>query len=1006
MVAPFHSPVVCPVLIERVSELATLHTLIDQAKGGRGQVALLSGEAGIGKSRLVAETKAYAVAQDFLLLQGNCFQADLSCPYAPLLDLLRSSAAKQTVATLAADPAAFAREWHQLLPDIVHVPHDLAPLSSLEPKQEKHRLFTALAAFFTDQAAQRPVLLTIEDIHWSDDGSMEFLHYLAQRCPAHSLLILLTYRNDEVRPNLGHFLAQLDRERLAQEISLAPLTRGSVDAMLRAIFALPRSARLELPDSIYALTEGNPFFVEEILKSLITAGDIFYVDGHWDRKSLSEFRIPRSVQDAVRQRTDRLSESARRVLILSAVAGRRFDFALLQQLTQYDESQLLAVMKELISAQLVVEESEERFAFRHALTRQAIYADLLVRERKVLHRTIADTLERLYAPILDTYLADLAYHFYEAGAWEKALEYGQRAGEEAQAMYASRAAIEHLTRAIEAARHLGLTAPAKIYQGRGQAYEILGEFERACSDYEQALEIARSLHDRSAEWEGLIALGFLWSERDYARTGTYYQQALELARTIGDPLAVGHSLNRLGNWCVNVEQPQEGLRYHHEALATFRALNDQHGLAETFDLLGLASGLSGNCPQGVVYYQQAAALFEQLDDRKGLASALAQLASCAIGLYWIETLAPAITSFAELLPYGERALKIAREIGQRSGEAYAVDTLGLCYLCLGEYAQALEVVRKGLHLAEEIAHHQWLIVGHLGLGGLYFDLLSLTEARQHLEQALALAHEIGSRYWTCYASAILALAHIARQDLTRAGSILDSALDPAAPAQTLGQRMVWYVRAELALANGDPGLALQIVDQLIASSVNPTGGQSIPRLSKARGEALAALGRGAEAEAPLQAAQEAAHVQGAKPLLWRICIALGNLYQGQAREVEAGQAFSTARSLIEELTANVPDEQLREHFLAQATALLPQQRSRTPGRAARHAFAGLTVREREVAALIAQGKSTREIAEALVVSERTVESHVANIMFKLGVRSRSQIAVWAAEKGLAYPVAP
>ena len=1006
MAAPFHSPVICPALIDRVGDLATLHRLIDQAKDGRGQVALLSGEAGIGKSRLAAETKAYAVAQDFLLLQGNCFQADLACPYAPLLDLLRSSAAKQLVAALASDLAAFAREWHQLLPDIVHVPHDLAPLSPLEPKQEKHRLFTALAAFFTGQAAQQPVLLIIEDLHWSDDSSLEFLHYLAQRCSAYSLLILLTYRSDEVRPNLGHFLAQLDRERLAQEISLTPLTRGGVDAMLRAIFALPRSARLELPDSIYALTEGNPFFVEEILKSLITAGDIFYIDDHWDRKSLSEFRIPRSVQDAVRQRTDRLSESARRVLILSAVAGRRFDFALLQQLTGYDESQLLAVMKELISAQLVVEESEERFAFRHALTRQAIYADLLVRERKALHRTIADTLERLYAPVLDTYLADLAYHFYEAGAWEKALEYGQRAGEEAQAMYASQAAIEHLTRAIEALQHLGQTVPTKIYQARGQAYEILGEFERACSDYEQALEIARSLHDRSAEWEGLIALGFLWSERDYTWTGTYYQQALELAQAIGDPLAVGHSLNRLGNWCVNVEQPHEGLRYHHEALATFQALNDEHGLAETLDLLGLASGLSGNCPQGVVYYQQAAALFEQLDDRKGLASTLAQLASCAIGLYWIETLAPAITSFAELLPYGERALKIAREIGQRSGEAYAVDTLGLCYLGLGEYAQALEVVWKGLHLAEEIAHHQWLIVGHLGLGKLYFELLSLTEARQHLEQALALAHEIGSRYWTCYASASLALAHIAQQDLTRAGSILDSALDAATPAQTLGQRMVWYVRAELALANGDPGLALQIVDQLIASSVNPVGGQSIPRLSKARGEALAALGRGAEAEAPLQAAQEAARVQGAKPLLWRICRALGKFYQGQAREAEAGQAFSTARSLIEELSANVPDEQLREHFLAQATALLPKPRSRTPGRAARHAFAGLTVREREVAALIAQGKSTREIAEALVVSERTVESHVANIMFKLGVRSRSQIAVWAAEKGLAYPAVP
>jgi predicted ATPase len=179
--------------------------------------------------------------------------------------------------------------------------------------------------------------------------------------------------------------------------------------MLRAIFTLPRSVQLELPDLIYTLTEGNPFFVEEILKSLLTAGDIFYTNGRWDRKSLGELHIPRSVQDAVQQRTDRLSERAKRVLILAAVAGRRFGFVLMQQLTQYDEPQLLCLMKELIVAQLVVEESDERFAFRHALTRQAVYADLLVRKRKGLHRSIAETMELLYAAVLDAHLADLAY---------------------------------------------------------------------------------------------------------------------------------------------------------------------------------------------------------------------------------------------------------------------------------------------------------------------------------------------------------------------------------------------------------------------------------------------------------------------------------------------------------------------------------------------------------------------------------------------------------------------
>ena len=169
---------------------------------------------------------------------------------------------------------------------------------------------------------------------------------------------------------------------------------------------------------------------------------------------------------------------------------------------------------------------------------------------------------------------------------------------------------------------------------------------------------------------------------------------------------------------------------------------------------------------------------------------------------------------------------------------------------------------------------------------------------------------------------------------------------------------------------------------------------------KLRGEALAGLGRTEEAATTLRAAQEAAQAQGLRPWQWRICVVLGKLYQSQGRQEDAEQAFANARTIIEELAANVPDEHLRERFLSQAVAMLPQKRVLTPDRATRQAFGGLTAREREVAALIGQGKINREIAEDLVVSERTVESHVSNIMFKLGVQSRRQIREWAREKGL------
>jgi len=154
-----------------------------------------------------------------------------------------------------------------LLPDLISPPSDRSAHSSLDPEQEKRRLFATFAHFFLSQLAKQPGLLVVEDVHWSDDTSLEFFHYLARYCAARPLLLLFTYRSDEVRPSLEHFLVQLDRERLARELTLAPLVRSDVDAMLRAIFSLPPSTPLELPDPIYALTEGNPFFVEEILTS-------------------------------------------------------------------------------------------------------------------------------------------------------------------------------------------------------------------------------------------------------------------------------------------------------------------------------------------------------------------------------------------------------------------------------------------------------------------------------------------------------------------------------------------------------------------------------------------------------------------------------------------------------------------------------------------------------------------------------------------------------------------
>ncbi|HEY6041995.1 MAG TPA: AAA family ATPase, partial [Anaerolineae bacterium] len=540
--------VVSPILVGRVDDLASLDQLLEQAARGAGRVALIAAEAGLGKSRLVTEAVRRAEQRGVQVFRGYCFETDRAFPYAPLIDLLRNHCEARSTSEIARTFQSTAPELVRIFPELkTNFPH-LKPAPAIDPERDKRRLFAALEQFLSAQFS--PVaIVVIEDLHWADETSLEFLLYLARHSRQTPLLLLLTYRSDEVHPPLEHFLAELDRSRLATELRLTPLAKSETDTMLRAIFELSRPVRSEFLDVLYPLTEGNPFFIEEILKSLIIAGDIFYADGNWDRKPIKELNVPRTIRDAVQRRAHGLSAVARELLSLAAVAGQRFDFSLLKDLAGRGEDELLARLKELIAAQLIVEESAERFAFRHALTREAIYSQLLAREQIALHKRIAEALECSEEQEIE----NIAHHFYQAQVWPKAMEYAQRAGERALALYAPRAALVHYSHALESGKRLGKLPPAGLLRARGEAYETVGDFEHALADLGAALEISRSEQDHRALWQASIKLGKLWASRDYARTGDYFQQALELARGINDPTLLAHSLNRIGNWHSNLD---------------------------------------------------------------------------------------------------------------------------------------------------------------------------------------------------------------------------------------------------------------------------------------------------------------------------------------------------------------------------------------------------------------------------------------------------------------------
>ena len=704
------------------------------------------------------------------------------------------------------------------------------------------------------------------------------------------------------------------------------------------------------------------------------------------------------------QRAEQLPEGARRILLLASVIGQRLDFGLLQEISGQKEHALLNSLKELMQARLVVQESAEQFAFRHALTRQAAYSMLMLRERRTMHQTIGDTLERLVGTPRDTAAAQLAYHFFQAGVWDKAMEYSRRAGDQAQGLYAPREAFTHFTRALNAIQHLNPPASADIEaglcRGRAHARETWGDFDGARADYEAALKVARRGAVRPDEWQTLIDLGLLWQSRDLVRAGEYYREALALAQNLEDPSFLAQSLNRIANWNLNRGRVDAALPAHLEALDLFRKSDNRRGTAQTLELLGIVSYQLGKVGQGTTYLEDAVPILREVDDRQGLVNTMINLIFRAR----LETEVLGDTDYRQLVELGEEALQIARASNWRQGELRALISLAGVLGQVGDYSRALESLSWAESLAEESRGRESFIRLHLTYGSVFLDLLAWTQARQHFETALAAAQELGSGILTLAATTWLASALVAQNDLTRAKGLLDPSLPTEYPeGQVLAPlRRLWSLRAESELEQGNSLRALEIIDRLLADTADlkQYGPHAVPLLARLRGRALAALGRLDEAEAELRGTLPVAIGQGQRPAVWRLHLNLGKVYRLLGRRGDAEGEFAAARALIEELASDVPEGPLRDNFLERARAMLPPPRLPTARQAAKKEFGGLTAREREIAMLIALGKSNREMADELVISEKTAERHVANILLKLGFNSRTQIATWAVERGL------
>jgi class 3 adenylate cyclase/DNA-binding CsgD family transcriptional regulator len=594
--------------VGRREEMDQLKAALENALSGRGSLVMIVGEPGIGKTRLAEEFGVYAGLQGAQVLTGRAYEGEVALPYRPFVEAFRQYAQSRPDPILRQELGEGAPEVAKLVSEVRRRFPDIPEAPPLEPEAERLRLFESITAFVHNASAANPLVILLDDLHWADKPSLLLLRYLARGIGGQRVLILGAYRDvelDRTHP-LAEVVATLRRERLYRRLLLRGLSEEDVLAFVTAIEPSEESAaaRRTLAVALYRETEGNPFFMREVLSHLVEEGKLYREGGRWTSKvrSISEFGIPEGVREVVGRRLSRLSEACNQVLTLASTMTGGFSWEELKAITGGSEPALLDLLDEALAAQVIQERRADHGAtydFSHALIRQTLYGELSVPRQVLLHRQIGEALEKLHARNLEPHLVELAHHFYQAapgGDVDKAIDYAGRAGDRALDLLAHEEAAGHFETALLA---LDLKDRPEEHQrfdllmalGRAHSAVLTDEaLGKAMAALEQAVQLAQTLGD--AERQATAAINYahaVWVSR-LANSGAAVPVLERALRSLGEEDSAQRSrlLARL-SYDLPQDMPREQrLQPAQQARQMAERVGDCEALAEALQALHLA----------------------------------------------------------------------------------------------------------------------------------------------------------------------------------------------------------------------------------------------------------------------------------------------------------------------------------------------------------------------------------------------------------------------------------
>ena len=608
--------------VGRETERTELEVRLGEAIRGRGSLMLLGGEPGVGKTRLAEQILDSGSRHRCLPLTGRCYEMEGAEPFTPFVQILEQCAGRLPPVDLRAALGDAAPEVARLLPDLRRVFPDIAPPLEMPPQQQRRFLFKSVTDFLERAAHARSLVVLLDDLQWADESTLLLLQHVAPQLEKMPMLVLGTYRDVELdlqRP-FAQVLETLTRQRLAKRITIRRLPEAGVLEML-AVLGGP-SPPPALAARIFAETEGNPFFVEEVFHHLAEEG-VLFADGAprvWRADlDVDDLQVPEGVRLVLARRLQRVGEETQRVLTSAAVVGRSFSLSLLEGLGDVTGDTLLTALEEAEAAHLIVGVGgrEARWEFSHALIRQTLAQLLSLPRRQQLHHRIAEAIEATTGDALETRTAELAHHLYQAGTAvdaSKTVGVLERAAAQAQGQGAFDEALKRLDNALSLVRDSEQADRATLLLARGIGLQSLAQSERALTDLEQAATLYEQAGDDEGTAQACWAFSYLAAWRaDYARAIAVARRGLA---TVGERPSpprcrlLGAAALALGT----SGEVAEAHRLIATAIAEAESLDDERLLGQLLNfnaIIGFAS-MAGR--EWAMVAERSAALLRESDD--------------------------------------------------------------------------------------------------------------------------------------------------------------------------------------------------------------------------------------------------------------------------------------------------------------------------------------------------------------------------------------------------------